>query len=188
METEKERTDVTERLFARDESVLSAVEKKYGALMRRIAANLYLERSDAEECENDALLDLWNTVPPNRPESIRSYLCMLMRRRTVDRIRYNASAKRAHAALAEVSEELADGISLEDSVTDGESLSQVIDLFLSRQSPQNREIFIRRYYEFESAASISSDLPLTEGAVRKRLSRMRQELEKILREWGYANG
>ena len=53
------------------------------------------------------------------------------------------------------------------------------------QTPENREIFIRRYYEFESTKEIARDMMIGVNTLEKRLSRMRAELKRILTEWGY---
>lgn len=175
-------------LESRDSSVLVEIEKSYGALMRRLAFNLGLDANDTEECMNDAVLEVWNTIPPAKPASIRSYVCMLMRRTVVDRIRYNTAEKRKNTAYLEVVGELEDVLDVESAVIDKTCVSQALNRFLGKQTAQNREIFIRRFFEFESAKSIAADLLLSTNAVDTRLTRMRKELKQILNEWGYSNG
>lgn len=175
-------------LESRDSSVLVEIEKQYGALLRRLAVNLGLDLSDTEECINDVALEVWNTIPPAKPASIRSYVCMLMRRTAIDRIRYNTAEKRKNTVYLEVVGELEDVLDVECTVIDRTCVSQALNQFLGKQTAQNREIFIRRFFEFESAKSIAADLMLSANAVDTRLSRMRRELKQILNEWGYSNG
>lgn len=177
--------EVVKALENRDSYVLAVIEKDYGALLRRIALNLGLSSGDTEECINDTYLEVWNTIPPQKPKSIRSYLCMLMRRCVIDRIRYNSAEKRANPIYTETSGELEDCINVENTVIDEMCISAILNSFLKNQSQENREIFLRRYYEFESAGSIARDLLMGTNAVEKRLSRMRAELKKLLTEWGY---
>lgn len=177
--------DMVKALEARDSEVLADIEKSYGALLRRIAFNLGLNASDTDECVNDAILEVWNTVPPAKPQSIRSYACMMMRRIVIDRIRYNAAEKRANTVYTEISEEFESCINVEKTVIDEICIPQILNEFLSEQSPEKREIFIRRYYEFESIRSISSDMHIGVNTLEKRLSRMRAELKKKLIKWGY---
>ena len=59
---------IIELFFARDEKAISETEKKYGKLARYVASNILSSREDAEECVNDALLALWNSIPPDTPE------------------------------------------------------------------------------------------------------------------------
>ncbi len=171
----------------RDISVLAELEKRYGALMRSIAYNLGISTRDTEECMNDTFFEVWNTIPPQKPKSIRSYVCMLMRRTVIDRIRYNSAEKRADTVYLEVAEELEDCVNVEQTVVDGICIQEILNGFLAKQTPQNREIFIRRYYEFESVKNIASDMLISSNTVDKRLSRMRADLKNKLNEWGYVN-
>lgn len=172
-------------LEMRNSSALEQIEKNFGNLMVSIARNLGLNKGDTEECINDTLLEVWNTIPPMRPQSIRSYVCILMRRRSIDKIRHNAAGKRKHTTYFEIAEETADLINLEKQVIDGLCIPELLNRFLSTQSPQNREIFIRRFFEFESISSIAANLFLSVTIVEKRLSRMRKKLKEIFIEGGY---
>lgn len=177
--------EVVKALENRDSTALADIEKNYGALLRRIAINLGLNSSDTEECMNDTYLKVWNTIPPAKPKSIRSYVCMLMRRHVIDRIRYNSAVKRAGTVYIEVAEELDSCIDVENTVIDETCIPLILNRFLEKQSPENREIFLRRYYEFESTKDIAKDMMIGVNTLEKRLSRMRAELKKILTEWGY---
>ncbi|MBQ8524869.1 MAG: sigma-70 family RNA polymerase sigma factor [Clostridia bacterium] len=172
-------------LEARDEGVLPRIEKSYSRLMKSMGRRLAMSENDIEECVSDALFELWNTIPPAKPASIRTYVCRLMRSAVVDKIRYNSAGKRSGTVLLDTELELADLINTEDTVIDRLTLRDLLNEFLNMQTPKNREIFIRRYYEFESTRSIATDLLMTDATVRKRLSRMREELKRTLTEWGY---
>jgi len=172
-------------LEARDESVLGLVEKSYGRLLRSLGKNLHMSDSDTEECISDALLCLWNTIPPAKPTSVRTYLCRLMRSAVVDKIRYNSAGKRGNTVFLDLELELADGTETDNAVIDAVCIPEILNTFLRSRSPKDREIFIRRYYEFEGTRSIAQDLFMTDASVRKRLSRMRDELREILKKEGY---
>jgi len=172
-------------LEARDSSALEQIEKDFGKLMTNIARNLGLGRDDTEECINDTLLEIWNTIPPAHPESIRSYACMLMRRRSIDKIRHNTAGKRGKSVYFDLVQEMSDWIDVETAVIDSLCIPELLNQFLASQSAENREIFIRRFFEFESISSIAADLFLTVRTVEKRLSRMRQKLKEILSGGGY---
>ena len=181
--TDAER-EILSALRSRDTRALEMIAESYGPLMRRVAFNLGLSRDDTEECLNDALLETWNTVPPAVPRSVRSYVCVIMRRVAIDKIRYNSAEKRRDTVYIEVLEELCDVASFENDVVDGMVIPQVLEKFLSELDADNREIFIRRFVEFESTASIASDMGLRAGAVEARLTRMRVKLKKMLARWG----
>lgn len=179
--------EIVSALERRDPDALVWVEKVCGALMKRIARNLHLGKRDTEECMNDTFLEVWNTIPPEKPASIRSYTCMLMRRTVIDRIRYNCAHKRRDTAYVEIMDEIGDVCDTADTVIDGLCISGALNDFLRDQTVQNREIFIRRFYEFESTRSIAADLFMNVNTVDKRLSRMRRELKERLKDWGYNN-
>ncbi|MBP0974591.1 MAG: RNA polymerase subunit sigma-70, partial [Oscillospiraceae bacterium] len=46
----------------RDQKALSETQQKYGGLCRSIAKYILGSREDAEECLNDALLRLWESI------------------------------------------------------------------------------------------------------------------------------
>lgn len=176
---------VVKALENRDSTALVDIEKNYGVLLRRIAVNLGLNAGDTEECMNDTLLEVWKTIPPAKPKSIRSYMCMLMRRLVIDRIRYNSADKRRGTVYIEISSEFESCIDVEKTVIDEMYIPMMLNSFLEAQTPENREIFLRRYYEFESTKDIARDMVIGVSTIDKRLSRMRAELKKTLIEWGY---
>lgn len=177
--------ELVKALGNRDSTALADIQTNYGALLRRIAVNLGLNSGDTEECMNDTYLEVWNTIPPAKPKSIRSYVCMLMRRIAIDRIRYNSAEKRANTVYIEVSKELESCMDVENMVIDEMCIPTILNQFLENQTSENREIFIRRYYEFESTKEIARDMMIGVNTLEKRLSRMRAELKRILKEWGY---
>lgn len=177
--------EIVSSLEARDSSALSDIEKAFGTLMRRIAVNLGLDKCDTDECMNDTFLEVWNTIPPKKPESIRSYVCMLMRRTVIDRIRYNTAEKRSFALYSEISEELDSCIDVENTVVDEICIPEILEKFLKEKSVRDREMFLRRYYEFEPVKAIASSMHIGANTVSQKLSRMRAELKDTLKEWGY---
>ena len=131
--------EVVKALENRDSTALADIQKNYGALLRRIAVNLGLNPGDTEECMNDTYFEVWNTIPPAKPESIRSYVCMLMRRIAIDRIRYNSAEKRAHTVYLEVSKELESCIDVENTVIDEMCMPTILNQFLEIHATCNNQ-------------------------------------------------
>ena len=71
--------EIIELLFARSGQALAELATKHGAVCRRVAENILGDARDVEECVNDAYLGVWNTVPPQRPSPLRTYLCRIVR-------------------------------------------------------------------------------------------------------------
>ena len=182
-----ESTEIVKLLFERDESALSHIQTDYGSLIKSIAFNLLKSDAVAEECLNDTLMDIWNTIPPEKPKSIVSYACMIVRRRAIDRIRGERAQKRLRpegTEYTDVYDELASLDDISDAVVEKMELTRLINGFLVKQSRKNREIFISRYYDFESVESIAARLGMSPNSVATRLLRMRNSLKDVLVKGG----
>lgn len=67
-------TVMTELLFNRDEKGLAELKKKHSRLLMKIALGILKSPEDAEECVNDALYAVWNSIPPDKPEKLLPYV------------------------------------------------------------------------------------------------------------------
>ena len=85
---------IVQMLWDRDENALGVAGKAYGAYCLTVARSIVCTPEDAEECVNDALMALWNSVPPHRPENLRTYLGKLVREISIDRWRADNRKKR----------------------------------------------------------------------------------------------
>ena len=81
-----EEREILALLEARSETALDRLTEQYAPLCRQIAREILGSPEDAEECWNDALLRLWNSVPPERPRHLRAYLAKLTRHAAIDRL------------------------------------------------------------------------------------------------------
>ena len=85
--------------FERDERAIEHTARKYGDYCFTIADNILRCREDAEECVNDTWLKTWNTVPPQKPNSLRHYLAKITRNLSISRWREQNTAKRGGGEL-----------------------------------------------------------------------------------------
>ena len=178
--------DVIRLLFARDELALSYVMCRYGRLLHQLAARITGSESDAEECVNDALLDLWNTVPPTQPPVLLSYVSVLVRRRAIDRVRYNAAECRSgmayYSVLEELEECLSDGHG--EDLLDSLVIRGCMEKLLNNLHKTDRDMFLMRYFRFLSNEEIAHAVGVKENTVAARLCRVRKKLRDILRKNG----
>lgn len=178
---------IIELFFERSESAITQLTEKYGKLCRKIAGNILNNQSDADECLNDTLLGVWNTIPPNRPDSLLSYVCRIARNCALKRYEYNTARKRNSyfdIAINELDECIASGSDVEKEVEAGE-LERDLNSFLAKLKKEDRIIFMRRYYFADSYAAIASLTGLSEKNVSVRLTRVRARLKDHLKERGY---
>ena len=61
--------------FERSEQAITQLEMKYGPICKQIATNILKNEEDAKECVNDAFLAAWNTIPPQNPNPLLTYIC-----------------------------------------------------------------------------------------------------------------
>ena len=176
--------EIVALLGRRDELALRAVLTKYGALMHSLARQITGSEQDAEECVNDAILELWDSVPPASPKQLSAFMGGIVRRRAIDRVRYNQAEKRAGSEYLSSLEELEE--CLPDRQTDAESDSEEINrcmrLFLEGQKPCDRDMFLMRYFRFMTNEEIAMQFGIRESSVVMRLVRMRKRLRKYLHE------
>ena len=174
---------ITEKLLLRDESALSDIEAKHGKLLRALAFRTIGIYEDAEEVINDVLLEIWETVPPKKPESILSYACMLTRRSAIDRVRYNTAEKRGGGEYPIAIDELSELLSDEEEYEEG-AVTEAVNSFLGTLKKKDRIIFMSRYFGFESSSEIAKKMSVTKNTVDIRLSRIRKELKIYLKQRG----
>ena len=72
--------NIIEKLFARSEEGLTLLDSRYRGLIFSVMTGVLDNAADREECYNDFLMAVWNSIPPNRPDSLEAYLCTLSRR------------------------------------------------------------------------------------------------------------
>lgn len=177
---------ITELLFARDESGIAALRESYGRLLKSVAFGVLHSEQDAEECESEALLRAWNSIPPAKPERLCAYLCRIARRLALDRYDYNNAGKRSADTLP--IEELAETIGGCGDASDRFSereLAGLLNVFLRAQDKTTRIIFMRRFWFGDTAAETAKRLHVSESMVKSRISRTLKKLRESLRKEGY---
>ena len=177
---------IVEALTARDQHALEEVSRLYGRMLHGIALRITGSEADAEECVNDALLDLWNAVPPDHPTRLSAYVSALVRRRAIDRVRYNAARQRTGITFVESTEELSECLADPDGYITCDTLAirDILQAFVDNLPEEDRRIFLLRYYRFESQESIAELCGLSIPAVAMRLMRLRKRLKKALNAAG----
>lgn len=177
---------IVELFLARAEEAISALNQKYGRLCRRIAMNILHNESDAEECEADTALAVWNTVPPNEPDPLMPYVCRIARNLALDRYRYNHAARRgggAEVLLSEIGDIVSDTAGAEDDAMAAVTAAAVSD-FLRGQKKEDRRLFVRRYFHGDSVDGIAREMGISPNAASVKLHRMRTRLRAFLTERG----
>ena len=64
---------IVDQLWNGSEQGIHGLNRKYGRLMESIARNILRSEEDAREIVNDALLQIWDAIPPARPADLMAY-------------------------------------------------------------------------------------------------------------------
>ncbi len=172
--------------FARSEQAIQELDHQYGESCRRLSLNILNDRQDAEECVNDAYLGAWNAIPPAEPAPLLPYLLKMVRNISLHLYWKKAAAKRGGpctAALAELEDCIA-GRETAETALEARELARMIEGFLDTLTPENRVIFLRRYWFSDSCQDIAGLTGLRETNVSVRLTRIRGKLRQYLMERG----
>lgn len=179
-----EEQKLLDMLLARSDRAVQELEGQYGRLVGMIANNILGSPEDASECTNDTWLAVWNSIPPNRPDSLMNYVCRIAKNIALKRFRDDHRRKRSGMTVA--LDELADclaGVSLEDAYAEQEII-RAMNVYIGTLDKENRFIWVCHFWTGASAEEIAERLGMTKGAVVNRLSRMRKGLRKYLGQEG----
>ncbi len=176
---------IIELFFARDEEALRQIEAQYGDLCNYVASNFLCMREDREECFNDTLLALWNSIPPECPASLSAYVSALARNIAISKSRANNAWKRG-GNVQVVNDEALSMIADEQSLAEhyeSRLAGKVINDFIETLSKSERKVFILRYWFDASDRQIADQTGFSHSKIKSMLARLRKRLaEKLARE------
>jgi len=173
--------------FSRDEKAIDATARKYGNYCFTISNNILKNNDDAQECVNDTYLRTWDNIPPAKPINLRAFLGRITRNLSLDRYKFNRTKKREGSEFELLLTELEDCISTNLTIEaefDSNFVVQIINDWLLSQSPENKTLFVRRYWHAESINDLASNHQMSESKVKSVLFRMRKNLKIQLKKEG----
>lgn len=182
-----EDSKIIDLFYARSEQAIMELSTKYGAVCNKVARNILNNTLDAEECVNDAYLGAWNTIPPQKPSPLLTYICRIVRNLSVMKYHANTAIKRNSfydIALDELEECLASHVTIEAELT-AKEFSAALDGFLDTLDQENRVMFVRRYWYSDSISEIAERFHMSNNYAAVRLSRTREKLKNYLKKEGY---
>lgn len=173
-------------LEQRNRDGLKELWKKYGTEMSSIAFGICQDRAEAGEAVNEALARVWDTVPPERPRELSSYVFLLTResaRRTVHRHHTGTMGDpyRMDEILLELGEVFAPN---GDGNMEPDRISFSLNRFTERCSDEEYFLFMRRYFYYDSPEALGEQLDMSVGSVKRQLAKMRARLKEFLEAEG----
>ena len=170
----------------RSQDAIKELSQKYSKLSLHLSGNILGSSLDSEECVNDSLLAVWNNIPPENPENLKTYFLKIVRNLSIKKYHSNKALKRNSCydiALDELENILASD-NQPDSEYSLKELAHAINTFLGTLTKENRVFFVRRYYFADSVKEIAALTGNTPHFVSVRLSRTREKLKEYLRKEG----
>ena len=177
--------EIIELYFCRDEKALTETARKYGNYCYTVAFSVLNSMEDSKETVNDTYLELWNTIPPERPTVLSAFIGKITRRLAIDRWRKNTAVKRGggefEVTLDELSECISDNTNVEK-IVEGKLVVSTINEFLKKLPDTERNVFICRYWYADSVKSVAKQFGFSESKVKSMLMRTRTKLKQKLAE------
>ncbi len=177
--------DIIALYFARNEEAIRQTDLSYGRRLRNLAQNVLRDGQDAEESVSDTYFKAWETIPPQSPTHFFAYLAKLCRHFALGRLDWKNAAKRKAevVALTQEMESCIPDIRREQAL-EGKELGRILNSFLRSLSPENRMVFLRRYWYVDTVAEIAARYGISESTVMTRLHRTRKKLSAYLEKEG----
>ena len=177
--------EIVDRLWSRDETGIAVMQEQYGAYCYEISLRIVEDREDARECVNDTWLQAWNSIPPNRPSSLKHYVAKIVRNLSLNRLEKKQADKRGGGkveAVYEEVQELFSRVNPIEEMIERQVFAERLNSFLSTLPAQQRNIFLRRFWFFETPAEIAKRYGLKEKAVYNRLFSLRKQFREFWEE------
>ena len=182
-----EDSDILALYTARDQLAISETAKKFGGLCKTIAKNILGSREDAEECLNDALYKLWESIPPAEPRDLGAYLTVTVRNIACNRRAKEHAEKRGGGQIHAAFEELCECIAAPDTPEDHLNYTELTDAlnrFLAERPQETRVMFVLRYWSALSVSEVAEKCCVSQSKVKMTLLRTRNKLKAYLEEEG----
>ena len=176
--------EIIAMLEGRDEMAMGLLESRFSNLIRSTSIRILGNEQDAEECVNDVLLKIWNSIPPNKPSNLKAYVAVAAKNNAIDR--YKAQRRKGRIPPEKLEPlETADNIGVCDiDRDDKETVAALIADYLNGVSSEKRKCFIAKFYFGAKDSEIARKAGVPVGTVSSTLSRMRKELIKKLKTEG----
>ena len=182
--------NIVDLFWDRNENAITETAKKYGKYCFSIAFNILANNEDAEECVNDSYLNAWNSMPPHRPAILSTFLGKITRYICLKKWRDKHAQKRGGGEIILAYDELSDcipsGTQIDEEV-ENSRITSIINSFLDKLPITEQNVFICRYWYFDSISSISKQFGFSESKIKSMLYRSRKKLRAKLIQEGVLN-
>lgn len=179
---------IVDLYWQRNEDAIQQTQQKYEHYLTKIAYNVLSDWEDSSESVSDTYFKAWNSMPPQKPCVLSTYLGKITRQSSIDLFRKKHSQKRQESqyaiSLSELEDCLSEGETTEEKI-EMQLLADAISKFLRALPPLPRSTFIGRYYFMDSVKEISVYCRMSESKTKSMLHRTRLKLKDYLAQEGF---
>lgn len=179
-------SEIIALFFAREETAIDETSLKYGRLLQSIAYNILADFQDSEECVSDTYLQAWNSIPPQKPESLSAYLGRIVRNLAINVWHKNRAQKRYNPAdvmLDELGDIIPAAATVEEEI-DAYELARHISSWLRDLAAEDRIVFVQRYWYGLPLKKLAAEHRTSANKLAGRMYRLRRMLKDSLEEAG----
>lgn len=180
--------EIVKLYLNRDEQAIAESEKKYHHYLHCIAYGILRCYEDSEEAVNDTYVGAWNSIPPHMPECLSGFLGKITRRVAIKMWEKKNTQKRGGDTVSISIEELSECIPHRQTTEheyEKRELVGHINHFLKQLPKEEMQMFVCRYFYFDSIKDIASRYDCKESKVKMKLKRTREKLQVYLSKEGY---
>lgn len=174
--------DLIENLKKKDKKALDILVEKYSNLIFKIAYSVLNNRQLSEECVNDVLLKVWDSINSfNRNEDkFKCWIMAIAKYTAIDLLRKEKKHYDNNLLDENISKE---GLLVEEALEVKET-RQLIISEIKKMDDVNKQIFIKKFFFMEPIKNIGQALGLSDSAVSNRLLREKKKLKVTLEKEG----
>lgn len=177
---------IVQMFFERNEDAIGEIDYKYRRYLKYISVNILKDECLADDVIDEVYLKAWSLIPPETPDSLKAYLAKITRSLSINAVEKKMALKRGAGEYPICLDEIDRLISDEaiNSIDESLDLREIINSFVRSLGYEERRIFIRRYWYFNSIKEIARGYSISEGKVKISLMRTRKKLKKRLEKEG----
>lgn len=124
--------EIVNLIYNRFEDGIDELKNKYNQLLLTLASSILRNESDSEESVNDTYLKVWKTIPPYKPNFLKSFVCKLTRQISIDKYRANHRKNMKEYSLNDLDYEISSHYSVDDEFYAKELLTEAMKIISSK--------------------------------------------------------
>lgn len=166
-----------EQLKGGSPEAFDAFYKKYRHWLKLVALTVLQDEMEAQDLVQDFFIDFWQKkLYENIHVSVKSFLYMSIRNKSLNKLEHNAVVKRrTEAALYQAPE-------LPDNIHDREQLALALKSAMEQVPPKSAKVLKLIYFEHKTRKEVAEEMGISPSTVKHQLARALKILKKKLKQ------